>query len=153
MAIDSQSYFKFLMAEDLNLEGLTSAQLLNRIETLEKAHVGEDVLASSLDSQCDTGISSPVNKLFDQENVSCKHCGYPHQSVFCKFKHLSCRKCGRKGHLEKVCFAKQSAVPQRSTREFSRSKFKKSSVKTVSHESEEDEDPGTSQEDSHLLKV
>ena len=108
MAIDSQSYFKFLMAENLKLEGLTLVQLLDRIEMLKKAHVGENVLAKNL-TQCD--VAAPVNKLSNQERVSCKHCGYPHQNVFCKFKHLSCRKCGIKGHLEKVCQGKPNAVP------------------------------------------
>ena len=82
---------------------------------LEKAHVGEDVLAKNL-SQCD--VAAPVNKLSNKESVSCKHCSYPHQSVFCKFKHLSCRKCGIKGHLEKVCQGKPSVVPHCSTRVF-----------------------------------
>ena len=86
------------MAENLKLEGLMSVQLLDRIETLEKAHVGEDVLAKNL-SQCD--VAAPVNTLSNKESVSCKHYGYRHQSVFCKFKHLSCRKCGIRGHLEK----------------------------------------------------
>ena len=73
--------------------------------------------------QCD--VSVPVNKLSNKEIVPCKHCGYPHQSVFCKFKHLSCCKCGIKGHLENVCQGKPSAVPHRSTREFLNSKGKK----------------------------
>ena len=149
MAIDRQSYFKFLMAENLNLEGLTSSQLLNRVETLEKAHVGEEVLVTNF-SQCD--ISPPVNKLSCKEPVSCKHCGYPHLSAFCKFKHLNCRKCGLKGHLERVCRAKQNASPQCSSKELPKYKVKKNSVKVITRETD-DEGSVLYSEDDHLLKV
>ena len=94
-----------------------------------------------------------MNKLSNKEIVSCKHCGYPYQGVLCKFKHLSCHKCGIKGHLEKVCRGKPSAVPHHSTREFPNSKGKKGSVKVVSHESEDDEGPASLPEDSQLLKI
>ena len=131
------SYFRFIMAENLKLEELTSIQLLDRIETLEKAHVGEDVLAATVSTD---DASSTVYKLSNKERVSCKHCGYPHQSVFCKFKHLNCRKCGIKGHLERVCLGKQNSLNHRNAKEFSSSRFKKGSVKVVAHESEADED-------------
>ena len=41
MAVDAQPYFKFLVAEDLDMDQMTSAKLLERITTLEKAHLGE----------------------------------------------------------------------------------------------------------------
>ena len=142
MAIDSQSYFKFLMAENLKLEGLTSVQLLDRIGTLEKAHVGEDAWAKNF-PQCD--VSAPVIKS-NKEIVSCKHCGYLHQSYFFffKFKHLCCHK---------VCQGKLSAAPLLSAREFPNSKFKKGSVKVVSHESEDDEGPASFPENYQLLEI
>ena len=46
MAVDSLPYFKFLLAEDLNLEVLTADKLLDRLQTLEKAHMGESNAAT-----------------------------------------------------------------------------------------------------------
>ena len=42
MTIDDQSYFEFLMSEDLELGNMTLEQLLERIFTLEKAHMGKN---------------------------------------------------------------------------------------------------------------
>ena len=108
MAVDSLPYFKFLLAEDLNLDELTADKLLDRLQTLEKAHMGENV---------PTSVENPVNKIQRQKvpsssnssapvssrSSSCKHCGYPHESVACRFKNLSCNNCGIKGHLQAVC--------------------------------------------------
>ena len=107
MAVDNLSYFKYLVAEDLTLDTLTSEKLLDRIQTLEKAHIGE---GSRMDSH-HSGIDSGVNKVHPGKSsaVICKHCGFNHLSSNCRFKHLSCRKCGVKGHMEKVCYANKSS--------------------------------------------
>ena len=97
MAVDSLLYFKFLLAEDLNLEEMSSDKLLDRLQTLEKAHLGENVTHSS---------ALNVNKIEKPQaknGLKCKHCGYPHLSANCKFKNLSCNNCGIKGHLQAVC--------------------------------------------------
>ena len=108
MAVDSLPYFKFLVAEDLNLDTLTSVKLLERIQTLEKAHMGEGVLPVE-------GGFTEVKKIRPMRPgearqsssmgsvTTCRHCGFGHQSSACRFSHLTCRRCGIKGHLEKVC--------------------------------------------------
>ena len=101
MAVDKTSYFKYLVAEDLALESLTSGKLLDRIETLEKAHVGESSLESAdTVGRIDKRIVHSKNR--DSNKNKCKHCGYPHHESVCKFKNLTCRRCHVKGHLEKV---------------------------------------------------
>ena len=75
MAVDKTSYFKYLVAEDLALESLTSGKLLDRIETLEKAHIGESTLESAdTVSKINKRIVHSKNR--DSKN-KCKHCGYP----------------------------------------------------------------------------
>ena len=58
---------------------------------LEKAFVSEK-------SETPTPVKA-VNKM----NKSCKHYGFPHDSLKCRFKDLSCNICHKKGHLQKVC--------------------------------------------------
>ncbi|XP_066958299.1 uncharacterized protein [Macrobrachium rosenbergii] len=64
---------------------------------LEKAFVSEESL--------------PVQqvKSFFKKSVSCKHCGYPHDSVKCRFKEKVCNRCQKKGHLKQVCTAVASS--------------------------------------------
>ena len=112
MAIDSLPYFKFLVAEDLNLDTLTSARLLERIQTLEKAHMGEGVLpveggfadVKKIGHRPPTGSRNSSGSV-GASGIVCKHCGFPHNSSACRFKHLNCRRCGVQGHLEKMCKA------------------------------------------------
>ena len=144
MAVDKLPYFKFLLAENLNLETLTSSKLLDRIQTLEKAYVGEstDKFSSNND----------VNKLSGKQfpNQKCKHCGFPHNSSACRFKDLNCRNCGRKGHLEKVCYFKNN-----DSKSFKNNK-KPNRVKSVTESLKPQEDCdsiSSKHEDEMLLKI
>ena len=122
MAIDNLPYFKYLMAEDLNLDGLSSNELLDRIHTLEKAHVGESETAKS------------INKLvLSDSSVKCSHCGYPHKSFACKFKSLNCNNCGKLGHLQRVCRAPKQTDERKD--KMANQNFKKSKGKNFSNAS------------------
>lgn len=128
MAVDRLPFFKFLLAEDLNLDGLTSAKLLDRIQTLEKAHVGEGT------------VNFEVNKIRDGKRFmsqKCKHCGFPHNSADCRFKNLTCRSCEKKGHLERVCRFKKNEAKYQKNKD-TRVKIVKESVQpyNVSNENE-----------------
>ena len=105
MAVDNLSYFKFLLAENLKLETMTSIALLDRLETLEKAHMGEEEMHIKQEEM--------VNKVKHKAADKCKHCGYPHSSSACRFKDLDCRLCGRKGHLERICRSKTDGTRTR----------------------------------------
>ncbi|XP_076049279.1 uncharacterized protein LOC143029951 [Oratosquilla oratoria] len=73
MAVDHEPYFKYLLAEDLKLEALTSSTLLERILLLEKAHIGE----GETDNPSSSGT---VQKVHSKTVSKCKHCGFLHPS-------------------------------------------------------------------------
>ncbi|XP_076038422.1 uncharacterized protein LOC143023696 [Oratosquilla oratoria] len=127
MAVDHEPYFKYLLAEDLKLEALTSSTLLERILLLEKVH------------------SKTVSK--------CKHCGFLHPSSACRFKDSEWHYCGRQGHLEKNCrFKQKDAYKQNSSKS-----FKNKNAKSVSEQKPEHEEHQCSANNvvdkSMLLKV
>ena len=94
MALESEVYFANLVAENLDLKSMKSIQILERVLKLEKAFVSEKSCAI----QQVRNSNNPLRK-----SVSCKHCGYPHDSVDCRFKDLTCNLCHKKGHLKQVC--------------------------------------------------
>ncbi|XP_076032445.1 uncharacterized protein LOC143020168 [Oratosquilla oratoria] len=71
MAIDSEPYFKYILAKDLKLEALTSSAILEGILVLEKAHMGEGEMANSSSS------GTTVHKVHSETMSKCKHCGFP----------------------------------------------------------------------------
>ncbi|XP_076036431.1 uncharacterized protein LOC143022207 [Oratosquilla oratoria] len=92
MAIETEVYFPNLVAENLDLQAMSSMDILEKILNLDKAFVGEKLPTTEV------GVSSEyVNS---QKKESCKHCGYPHKSENCRFKHLTCSVCNTKGHLK-----------------------------------------------------
>ena len=99
MAIDSEVYFPNLAAENLDLQTMTSVQTLERVLSFEKAFCSEKVsLSDSVNAlKLNSGVSSR------KANFSCRHCGYPHRSEDCRFSHLTCSLCNKKGHLKRVC--------------------------------------------------
>ena len=149
MAVDNLSYFKYLVAEDLNLNTLTSEKLLDRIQTLEKAHIGE---GSRMDSHS-IGMDSGVNKVHPTKSsaFTCKHCGFNHQSSNCRFKHLSCRKCGVKGHMEKVCYANKSS--NQGYKKFEKKSYAKNKIKNVEDLCDDLEVAKLDYDDDNMLKV
>ena len=146
MAVDNLSYFKFLVAEDLNLDNLTSQKLLDRIQTLEKAHLGEGTIDSN------PGVHKVHQKKAGPSPKRCKHCGFDnHTSERCRFKGYACRNCGVKGHLEKVCLKpKKHTNPGKS---FNRvNSDQKSQIKLVEGESDYDDFVFSDQNDN-MLKI
>ena len=91
MAVDQEIYFPNLVALNIDLQSMTSQAVLERILNMEKAFVSEK------------GEAQPQVKLVKNEIKSCKHCGYPHDSRFCRFKNLTCHNCKQRGHLKKMC--------------------------------------------------
>ena len=59
-------------------------------------------------------ISEPIQKLQDQSTTrkkpsiprSCYRCGGSHEPSQCRFQHVECHACGKKGHIRKVCRSK-----------------------------------------------
>ena len=134
IAVDNQPYFKYLMSEDLKLENMSSKELLERLLTLEKAHMGE---------QTENKINLQKNYVKKEvKREECKHCGYPHNSYNCKFKGLSCNQCGKTGHLQRVCRNKKENFKKNT---FDKQKFKKNKVKQI--------ESTVSDDDEQLLKI
>ena len=94
MAVEQEVYFPNLVAENLDLQKMTSAKILDRILNLEKAFVGEKKVDDCSQIKKVNGVS---------KNLACRHCGFPHDSWKCRFKNFTCNNCNVKGHLKKVC--------------------------------------------------
>ncbi|XP_076035355.1 uncharacterized protein LOC143021633 [Oratosquilla oratoria] len=146
MAVDHEPYFKYLLAEDLKLEALTSSTLLERILSLEKAHMGEG-------ERGNPSLSGTVQKVHSKTVSKCKHCGFLHPSSVCRFKDSECHYCGRQGYLEIICrFKQKDAYKQNSSKS-----FKNKNVKSVSEPEPEHEEHQCSVynvvDKSMLLKV
>ena len=125
----------------MKLDNLTPDALLERIITLEKAHIGEEgegMTASSVNKVNRSTYNPKDGRGASQsQSAKCKHCGYPHASAACRFKHLKCNFCGVKGHLEAVCFKKSNSRGEKNV------KPKSSFVKNVAEESDYSEDDKT----------
>ena len=111
MAVDSQPYFKFLLSESFDLKQVKADALLDRLISLEQAHMSEQKVES------ENGVGAirkwkpwakPNSVVNRDAPVTCRHCGFPHRSESCKLKHLTCHQCGEKGHLKSVCSGKQT---------------------------------------------
>ena len=92
MAVKDEVYFPNLVAENIDLQRMTSSAIYERIQNLEKAFVSE-----KSDPQSVKWVNTGFRK------VSCKHCGFSHGSGDCKFKDRVCHKCKQQGHLQRVC--------------------------------------------------
>lgn len=94
MAVEHEIYFPNLVAENLDLQKMTSSKIFERILNLEKAFVSER-------SEPSLGKAMSVKP----QKYRCRHCGFPHDSSQCRFKDLTCDRCQKKGHLKRVCTA------------------------------------------------
>lgn len=92
MAVENEIYFPNLVAENIDLQKMTSAKILERILNLEKAFVSEKSVTVAMKA---VSVESRRSR--------CRHCGFPHDSEKCRFKDLTCNRCGKKGHLKRVC--------------------------------------------------
>ena len=84
-----------------------------------------------------------INKILKNKH-QCKHCGYQHESRFCKFKKFECRHSGKVGHLEKVCRAKKNNENQAfgqllQTSRYQKTNYKKNQVKNILEVESEEE--------------
>lgn len=92
MAVEEEVYFPNLVAENLDLQKMTSNQIFERILNLEKAFVSDK-----------TEPQMKAVKVKAKKTDPCRHCGFPHESALCKFKDLTCHRCKKRGHLQRVC--------------------------------------------------
>nr|XP_045614303.1 uncharacterized protein K02A2.6-like [Procambarus clarkii]XP_045614304.1 uncharacterized protein K02A2.6-like [Procambarus clarkii]XP_045614305.1 uncharacterized protein K02A2.6-like [Procambarus clarkii]XP_045614306.1 uncharacterized protein K02A2.6-like [Procambarus clarkii]XP_045614307.1 uncharacterized protein K02A2.6-like [Procambarus clarkii]XP_045614308.1 uncharacterized protein K02A2.6-like [Procambarus clarkii]XP_045614309.1 uncharacterized protein K02A2.6-like [Procambarus clarki len=89
MAVENEIFFPNLVAENFDLQLMTSRTVLEKILNLEMAFRGKK--------------STTHEIMVVQDQIRCKHCGYNHSSGNCKFKNYICNFCDKKGHLRKVC--------------------------------------------------
>ena len=104
MSVENEIYFANLVAENLDLKSMKSAEIFERVLNLEKAFVSEKSCIQKVtwENECVHQVKSNKNR-FAKKPLSCRHCGYPHDSDKCRFKNLTCNNCNEKGHLKQVC--------------------------------------------------
>ena len=119
MAVDNQPYFQLLCSENFELKTLTPDKLLDRISTLEKVHRGAQSSGTQVNKVFFKGKFKPKGGACPPMS-KCKHCGFPHKSENCKFKHYECNLCGKIGHLQKVCTADVKSNVKKSGKKFFR---------------------------------
>ena len=103
-----------LLSEDASK--LTFEAAVNRAETVERATMDRSLMtnASTPHSVLKIGGNAEASasarpKEQQQRNVYCYQCGAPGKKKGhpdCKAKDVECRRCGRRGHLAKVCRTK-----------------------------------------------
>ena len=106
MALENEIYFSNLVVEKLDLRSMKSIEIFERVLNFEKAFISEKPsalhhVASDYSVQFVKSRNRPSG--FPKKTVSCKHCGYPHESDKCRFKNFTCHSCNQKGHLRQVC--------------------------------------------------
>ena len=104
MAVDNEVYFPNLVALNIDLQTMTSQGILDKILNMEKAFVSERV---EIQPQAQAHVVKG-------KSVLCKHCGFSHDSMYCRFKHLTCNNCNKRGHLQKVCKEGKKDTPNTS---------------------------------------
>ena len=92
------------------LDDVTFTSAMNDAIAAEKAKAECQALRVSSDTLSVGAIKKkPVRKPFSQRSQNsgnCLGCGQPHTRADCPFKKSRCRKCHKRGHLEKVCLSK-----------------------------------------------
>ena len=73
-------------------------------KAFELAIASESADKNAKDLQPPASTSSTVNRM--QHKKICHRCGDKHNAADCKFKTAECRKCGKKGHIARVCRSK-----------------------------------------------
>ncbi|XP_068234165.1 uncharacterized protein [Palaemon carinicauda] len=153
MAVDAELYLSNLVALNIDLQAMTSQAILERILNMEKAFVCEK---EEVQSQVQSHVQVVRRKYV---GLSCQHCGFSHDSFYCRFKHLSCNNCHKKGHLQRVCKAKRESgystargSNQLSKKDFN-SKPKFNNRKTVKMVEGQDVSLSDDNEDDKLLTV
>ncbi|XP_069186368.1 uncharacterized protein [Procambarus clarkii] len=87
MVVENKIFFPNLVAENLDLQSMTSWTVLEKILNLERAFGSK---------------KSTQEIMVVQGQTRCKHCGYNHSSSKCKFRDYICNFCNKEGHLQKV---------------------------------------------------
>ncbi|XP_045541427.1 uncharacterized protein K02A2.6-like [Papilio machaon] len=99
-----------------DLSGLTLAKAVELAENIRCARAGAAGAAAASCTSID--VAAPSDVLYKighssanvqsatesrSKKVKCSVCGYNHRSVDCRFSNYSCKKCNRKGHLQRMC--------------------------------------------------
>ena len=150
IAVDNEVYFPNLVALNIDLQTMTSQGILDKILNMEKAFVSERV---EIQPQAQAHVVKG-------KSVLCKHCGFSHDSMYCRFKHLTCNNCNKRGHLQKVCKEGKKDTPNTSKydgnrtqkREFS-SKSKFTSKRIVKNVEDYDCSDDDEDDEGRLLTV
>ena len=85
-------------------------------KAFELAIASESADKNAKDLQPPASTSSTVNRM--QHKKICHRCGDKHNAADCKFKTAECRKCGKKGHIARVCRSKPPTQEPRPPRKF-----------------------------------
>ena len=142
MAVEGQTYFPNLVAINLDLQSMTSMEILERVLNLEKAFCSEK---GELPEVNVVNVGLGLRK-------TCKHCGFYHDSINCRFKDFTCHKCHKKGHMKRVC---RESVSESTPRLSSGNRPKGNSSKRVIKTLEEEQSVAGLEDEGeeHLLAI
>ena len=106
---DSRIQHRLLAELDLNYK--KAYELSLALEAADKS--AQDLQAKPSNIHLVQGGGNITNKDKLSKPVICHRCRGPHKAPDCTFKKVKCHKCGKVGHIAKVCHSK--ARPQKPT--------------------------------------
>ena len=135
--IENQKWQQRLLSEDGDLTYEKAQKLLLALEAAEKEV--KDLSEEKAVHQVRTRTpKKPPRQEKKAEQSGCHRCGGSHDPAKCRFKHVECHYCHKKGHIAAVCRQKAKRQPQSSNR--SRGSSRTSSTRptnTIAEESDE----------------
>ena len=144
--IENQKWQQRLLSEDGDLTYEKAQKLPLALEAAEK-EVKDLSEEKAVHQVCTRTPKKPPSQEKKAEQSGCHRCGGSHDPAKCRFKHVECRYCHKKGHIAAVCRQEAKRQPQSSNRSHGSSRTS-STRPTYTIAEESDESPDETPENS-----